>query len=484
MMQTESEMWAALEKTAENGQVVSSTPIGPYDPNAMYDRGWENLSYFGLPGGMYGGLGAGFSLALQCADVKARDLSMADLLLYRRNRRSWELVEPAKNSRIASIAKKLLTRPNKSAMTWGELMYMTTVHLETAQNAYIYTPRNLEGDILEYIPIRPAMCRMRISTNGNIFYEIFAGTEFDVAMLRDNYLVVPEREVIHFRGRLLDGVNGLSSMALGSPIFNLFDAISRYQTKLFGNDGRQPIVFERDQAFPNSTEGNTAFARLKDQLREMARRSGDSGEAMLLEAGLKAKAIAINSKDAATPESYTQQVHRICGLMNTPPHRIFQIESVAYNNMSQMERNYYHTSLKPLARNIQSKMRNHILNEEEYSNYSLEFDQGALISNDPETLEKLLKTGIMNGIITFNEGREIFPFRLGSLKKGGDHRMVPVAMALLDENGEVIQAALGQNPTQPGAGEDESPDNNAGRESDDNEDDAAKVIRLPSRTGA
>ena len=85
------------------------------------------------------------------------------------------------------------------------------------------------------------------------------------------------------------------------------------------------------------------------------------------------------------------------------------------------------------------------------------------MANDPETLEKLIKTGMNFGLMSFDEGREMMPLRLNPLKKGGDQRMVPVNMSLIDANGVVVQAAAGQNATNPGAGEAESPDNNAGK---------------------
>ncbi|GJE14022.1 phage portal protein [Methylobacterium longum] len=269
--------------------------------------------------------------------------------------------------------------------------------------------------------------------------------------------------MIHLRGRLLDGVNGLSNVLLGSPNLDLLSAVGRYQTKLFGNDGKQPLVFETKEGFADTAQGNAAFRRLKEQLREAARRASSSGEAILLEAGLTAKPIAINSKDAESKDSFTQAVMRICGLMDVPPHRIYALEAVAYNNMSSMNRQYVNDCLMPLAVNIETKLRNHSLPQDDWPRYSLQFDRSALMSNDPDTIEKLVKTGMSTGLMTFDEGREVMPFRLNPLKKGGDQRTVPVNMSLIGADGQVIQASMGQNATQPGAGQTESPDNNAGK---------------------
>lgn len=462
MAQTEAEFWAGMEKTAEQGQVVSSTPISPMSSDtraAMLDHGWDDLGFLGVGSGYYQGSATGLALLIQCADVKARDISKAELLQWRRNGRGWQMVEPVKGE----LAYHLMTKPNRTAMTWPEFWRMIVLHHEVAQNAYIYTPRDRLDTIEEYIPIMPGRARMRISAQGNIFYELVAATEYERAALGSAYMIVPEREMIHLRGRLLDGVNGLSNLALGSPNLDLLSAIGRYQTKLFGNDGKQPLVFETKEGFANTEHGNAAFRRLKEQLREAARRASGSGEAILLEAGLTAKPIAINAVDAQSKDSFTQAVMRICGLMDVPPHRIYALESVAYNNMSSMNRQYVNDCLMPLAFNIETKFRNHSLPQDDWPRYSLQFDRSALMSNDPDTIEKLVKTGMSTGIMEIDEAREIMPFRLNPLGQGGQVRTVPVTMALVDRVGNVIQAATGQNATQPGAGESESPDNNAGK---------------------
>lgn len=447
-----------VKNTLETGQLVHNNPNpAPSSQEAFYDHGWHDLSFLGMAGSIYRGNLLGLALAIQCADVKARDLSKADMFLWQRRGRGWTLVDYTKDD----LARRLMTRPNHTAMTWHELWRMTAIHYELAQNAYIYTPRNAMGDIIEFIPIPSPQCRMRVALSGAIYYEISAATEFDQAMIGDFYSVVPEREMLHFRGRILDGQQGLSSAILGSPIFGIVDAISKYQTKLFDNDGADILIFERDEAFPNSEMGEAAFRRLKRQLGERTQKAVRTGDPLLLEAGLTAKPISRSAKDSMTSEAFTQTVMRICGLMQTPPHKIFALEAATYNNMASMDRSYVQDCLLPTAINFETKMRNHMVAEADWPLYSCEFDRGVLIQNDPETLQKLLNTVMPNGVLTFDEAREILPWKLDPLKKGGDHRLIPVASAVVDGNGEVVQAATGQNPTQPKPGEEGSPDNNA-----------------------
>lgn len=434
------------DKTAELGQVVRGEPVKPSDPVEwqMYEHGWEDLGFLGLGGdrSFTRRSAIGLALAVQCADVKARDMAKAEMLLWRRRGRGWTMVEASEHE----LAYLLMTKPNHTTMTWPEFWRMTVLHLELAQNAYILKDIAEDGTILGLIPLLPARCRMRISERSRrTYYEIWAGTEYERAILGESYMIVPEDRIIHLRGRLMDGVNGLSNLVLGDPIFTLLSAIGEYQTKLFGNDGKQPLVFETDQTFGTGEDSNAAFQRLKRQLDERVRKASTYGSPILLEAGLKAKPIALNAKDSSTTESFTQQVMRICGLMQTPPHKIFALEAVAYNNMAAMDRQYANDCLEPIAVNVEAKLRNACLPERSWPTYSPQFDRGMLMANDPDTLEKLLKTGMGSGLMTFDEGREMMPFRLNPLPNGGGHRTVPVNMSIIDETGTVVQqGAVGQ----------------------------------------
>ncbi|WP_043353651.1 phage portal protein [Methylobacterium sp. B1] len=431
----------------------------------QFEFGWSDVSDFlgiggrAARGGIFGRDAVGMGLAIQCADRKAQDIAKAEMLLWKRKGRGWTMVEHTQHP----VARLLMTRPNDQH-TWTEFWRMMIMHYELAQNAYALKRIATDGTVLELIPIMPGRCRPRVAyPSGKLFYEIFAGTEYERAVLGETYMIVPADRIIHLRGRLWDGLYGLSSLALGTPIFDLVSAIADYQTNIFGNDGKQPVVFQTDKVFGDGQMADAAFRRLQQQLTDKIRKASANGDPILLEAGLEAKVIALNARDGQTTESFNQQVMRICGLMNMPPHKIFALEAVAYNNMAAMNRQYYSDCLHPTAHGIQEKFRNALFPIDDWPVFSPQFDQVALMATDLEALTKLVDTAMKDGLMTFDEAREVLPFRLNPLAGGGDQRMVPVNMSLIAADGTVVQAGTGQNATQPGAGQGESPDNNAGK---------------------
>jgi HK97 family phage portal protein len=399
----------------------------------------------------------GIALAIQCAAVKARDIAKTDLDLYRRQGRNWFKVEAEEHW----FARLLAEVPNEFH-SWTEFWRMVVLHLELAQNAYILIGMDRAGRVTELLPLMPARTRPRISVSGRLFYEVNAATEFERAQLGESRIIVPAERIIHLRGKLLDGLQGLSNALLGNPLFGLLDAINRYQTELFGNDGKQPLVFETDQAFGNAEMADAAFRRLKNQLAERTRKARAQGDPILLEAGLKAKVIALNAQEALTTEAFNQQVERICGLMETPPHKIFHYNNVKYENQASADNQYANDCLVPTAANIEEKLRNALLPKDEWRTFYPQFNRRQMLWGDPNSLVKLIDVGITRGIAEINEVRE-WAFQANPIP-GGDVRLVPVNTAMVDRDGNVVQAATGQNQ---GTGQEQGAGQQAGNQSRD-----------------
>lgn len=462
--------WSA----AVEGAVKDTAPYPVVDINSLspetFERGWDNVaSMLGMDGRseyFYGKNSTGIALAIICADVIARDVSKAEMLLYKRRRtgRGYDLVPPNKHP----LAKLFMLRPNQFHL-WIELWRMVVIHLKLTENAYLLKDGfKADGSFTGLIPIQPARCRALVSPGGKLFYEVFAGTEFERAQIGTTYFIVPAERIIHLRGRMMDGLYGMSSMTLGDPIFDIVSAIAAYQRNTFDNDAQQALAFETDAAFGNKDESDAAFRRLKNQLTERWKKSRSTGDPILLEAGLKAKIISANSKETEAKDSFNQQVMRVCGLMNCPPHKVFALEGVAYNNQAAMNRAYFNDCLDPIATLIQENLRASLFTEDEMLIYSPQFDQIKLMANDIEALGKLVDTSMKNALLTFDEARELLPFRFGTIANG-DYRMMPVNYALIDRDGNVIvNAAAGQTPNQPAPDQpkedpEETPEDQAGK---------------------
>jgi HK97 family phage portal protein len=386
----------------------------------------------------------GLALAIQCSDVKARDIAKSELQLWKKKGPSWAEVEPKQHW----FARLLARQPNE-VLTWEEFWRMLVIHLDLTQNGYVLKMETRAGEVYGLLPMPSSRVRPRVSPAGRIFYEVSAQTEFERAQLGDYNVVLPASRVIHLKGRMWDGLTGLSNLVLGDGILGLLEAISGFQKNLFGNDGRQSMVFESEGTFGTSIEGEAAFRRLKDQLTERTRKMARNGDPILLEAGIKAKIVAQNARDAMTSEAFQAILQRVCGLMNMMPHKIFAYEGVKYDNQASADNQYFTQCLEPITTMIERRFRMNLLTEDELDDYTLEFDRMPLMAGDPKTMIEIVDKAMKTGLMTVNEGRERLPLGLNPVK-GGDVRMIPVNFALVDDNGVVVQQAAAGQPANDG----------------------------------
>jgi len=442
------ELWDIYGGVQE--KAVDGTPIGdstnlPAGWHEFQESLWETITFQrNLDFRPSRQDSVGLSLALQCSDVKARDIAKSEMQLWRRQGRQWTLVEPGEHW----FARLLARRPNEFH-TWDEFWRMVVIHLDFAQSSYILKNINRFGEVLELIPLPTGRVRPLVSNSGRLFYEVNAHTEFDRAQIRAETVTVPAERMVHLKGRMYDGLNGLSNTSLGEGLFGLLGNISRYQTNLFGNDGRVPIVFESDTAFATGELADAAFRRLKDQLREAVRKMNAYGDPILLEAGYKAKVVAQNAREAMTNEAFEAVVRRVCGLMNMMPHKIFAYEGVKYDNQASADQQYYQQCLQPITTAIQNRFKYDLLSEDEWYDFSPEFDQGPLMAGDAATMVKVLHQALADGALEINEYRERLPLGLNPIN-GGDVRYVPVNMAMVDRDGNIIQQAADGQPNNDG----------------------------------
>ncbi len=418
-----------------------AVPLGdstnlPQNFQSMQDRLWETLTFQqNIPFQRIKPDSAlGLSLAIQCASIKARDIARAEMQLWRKEGSAYRLVDSGGHW----FARLLARRPNPYH-SWPEFWRLVFMHYGLAQNAYIWKEIQRNGEVLGLYPLPPA--RVMPMVNGRrMFFEFAPQTEFERGLFGTERVRIPDDQIIHLRGRMWNGVTGMSNEQLGDPLFELLGNIGRFQSNLFKADGRLPIVFESKTAnFATGDQADGAFRRLKAQLSDAVRRMATFGDPILLEAGYEAKVIAQNAREAMTAEAFNAAVQRVCLLMEIPPSKIYALESVKYDNQATLNAQYANEILKPMARDASEKFRLSLFSDREQESYWPEFDQLELLSGDPASLTDIVDKAVKSGLMTINEARERIPLGLNPIQNGGDVRYLPTSYAIVDPDGKIRQ---------------------------------------------
>lgn len=393
------------------------------------------------------------SALLICLDVISQDIAKVALQLRRRLPNGGsEVVQPSEHH----IAKYLNGVPSKWH-SWFEMKQMMILHFGIVQNAFLIKGTDSRGRINSLIPWMPGLTSILINEEtGDMFYDFDRKTPVQKAMLKSDERFFHESEVIHFRGRLFDGLNGYSTLQAGAGVMQLAKAIQEYQTRLYQNDAVIRGVFQMKNEQALSEE---AFRRLKAQLVELWQQAREKGKPIVLEEGMEFKSISMESDAAETAKAKDKSIEDMARLFRIPPHKMMHIVNVKYENMETLEKSYVQDSLIPIAVNVEEKLDNGMLTEDEKEEMFLQFDREAMVLTDVEKQAMIMKVLANNAAITIDEMRAhrgMNPLPNGA----GEVRLVPANYFLVDENNEIVLEPQQQEETSP-----DPEDNDTGQKS-------------------
>jgi HK97 family phage portal protein len=142
-------------------------------------------------------------------------------------------------------------------------------------------------------------------------------------------------------------------------------------------------------------------------------------------------------QDADARELKLQTMKRICGLFGVPPAMV-GIADQKYNNTQTMLDEFYKSTMSPMIKNIESKLKSHLLRG--YPSLSIQFDTKEFLKGAPLDQMNLATAGVSNGIMTPNEAREY----LGMPKIDGADE--------LKDNTKAAEPIAGTSPQDTGGG--------------------------------
>jgi HK97 family phage portal protein len=436
--------------------------LGFWEPTRTYE-GDGPLAWNGpVSAGTFRGTGSGdfnpvhssnairLAAVLACIDVLAQDIAAAPLTLNRvlqqgSRRRGFEQVAP----RAHPLAKLFWTQPNEF-MTWFELMSMVVYHLALVDNAYILRVQNRLLQTVALIPVLPARVMMDVvrggPQEGQTIYRVQASTAAEVAQYGSaGELILYPDQLIHLRTRFMNGVSGLPTLAVGSRVISLSEAVTRFQDRLFRRDGALRGVFEQQKDSPALSQSQ--YDRLKSSLGEAMNLFRDLGYPLVLEGGVQFKSISMTAEEAEAKAAFSQQVAETARLFRIPPHKLMHFEGVKYDNMDSANRVYVRDSLLPRVIPIEQKLSAVLLSEDEQMDFYVEVDRSVLNQSSPQETSARVTKEWAEGLLRKNEARELLGYNPAP---GGDVYKMAANTFLIDENHEVVVTNQA-SPGDPGA---------------------------------
>ena len=351
------------------------------------------------------------STVMACVGVKARALSQLPIAIkYKLDDGTY--VDAIQSDKVGARDKakakqvlNLLTNPNNFQSQY-EFWYQWSMWQDLAGECFTLWFRKDQKDSmatpLEMYNLDATLITVQLTPTR---YPSFRLTTPSYGFSKDEPLSA--HQVMHITEAAWQGSAGFNKGILATELVALDQDIDLYANFVMQNGAKPSGLFRTEQVIPTGKYEEIA-ARLKEAWSSMVgSRTTDlskPGQGMLLDQGMtfeKVEMLTLQDADARALKEQTMK--RICGLFGVPPAMI-GIADQKYNNTQTMMDEFYKSTMSPMLKNIQQKLKQHLFKG--YPSLCIEFDTKEFLDGAPLDMMNIAVAGVNAGILTQNEARE------------------------------------------------------------------------------
>lgn len=288
---------------------------------------------------------------------------------------------------------RLLTRYPHPRIPAGEFYGLVAAHLAGWGNAFILKNRDAQGRVTSLFPVIPSMVAVRLLVDGK--------PQYTVTLPDGTQAELDASEVLHVRGFGVDGIVGMSPIAVARKAVESMEMEETYRRNLLQNDARVSGVLTTD-------------GKLSPEAKQSLRASWNAnyagpykaGGTAVLEEGLRWQQMSLSTEDMQFIEQRRYSVAEIARLFGVPP-SIINAEtqdSMTYATVEAQGLAYVRDCLMPYLRRIEQALDSDrdIVPED----LAPEFDADALLRAEASTRAGFYETMIRAGVMDADEARE------------------------------------------------------------------------------
>lgn len=296
--------------------------------------------------------------------------------------------------------------PNNTSF---EFVEMGQAHLSLRGNAYSFIEGNGKGEIQGIYPQHPDKTTVRYDEGSRTFV-------YDIDGNRD----IPARQVLHIRGFSLDGLVGLSPIALARETIGLALAAEELGSEAFAEGFVPPVVLEVTEK-ANKDQRDTYRRQWTELTRD--RRAGPP----VISGGTKLHTLRVSMSDLQFLETRRFTIAEIARLFRVPPHMLADLEKATFSNIEHQSLEFVKYTLAPWIKRWEQRMNMSLFSggEREKGLY-VKFNVDALLRGDIKSRYEAYKIGLESRILNANDCREMEDM---DAYDGGDEFWAPLNMA-------------------------------------------------------
>lgn len=346
------------------------------------------------------------AVALRCADVVAKTMATLGCHLYKQ---ADDGKTRAYTHRLYSLLRYM---PNPETTAY-EFWHMYVFSLMLSKGAFAKIVRDQNGFIKELWNIPSANVRLdRNKETGERYIEIYLKDGKRERIYEGGFMYTPGL-------RFSDSDNPEDFIKIASEVLGLTMSLNGYAKDFFENGSNLGGFIE----YPNAID-HEAFTKFKEDWGKTYSGVMNQHKWALLEGGFKVTKMDSNPEQAQALESRKFQIEEVCRLMGVPPHKVFMLDRMTFNNVEQINIEYVQETLDPMSERLEQTIYKDLLTTAEQRRFFSKFNTNKLLKGDIQSRTTYYNQMRQNGVFNANDIRDLEDMNLISAEEGGNAYLV------------------------------------------------------------
>lgn len=274
---------------------------------------------------------------------------------------------------------------------------------------------------------------------------------------RKSWVDLEPREVFHLRG-YGDGAVGLSVIEHAAQTIGWARATELFGANFFGNG----MHMGGTAIYKQSVKDEDVLDRTLVRLEEAHRGVNRAHRWFVGDGDMTVTPNPMTPNDAQFVMTMQHQVEAICRWMGVPPHKVYHLLRMTFNNVEQLSIDVVGDSITPWAMRLGDEA-NFKLFGGNRTNIEVVFDIKGLLRGDFKTRQEGLQIMRRNGVVSADDWAALEDMTLPGGRNGGDEYIIEKNMIRVKDVGKALEttAAAKQTPAPaptPGTGQDTGQD--------------------------
>ena len=269
-----------------------------------------------------------------CVSMIAYDLAKLGACIWRGERRG------GKRQKATDHPIYPLLKNPAPWLTWFEFVGMLQTSVLLRGNGYAVILRDGRGRPTMLVPINPDRVALWEAPNGELFFMVTRSGLHEMAVLRNEPLLIAAEDIFHLKALTMNGLLGLSPISLAREAIGLAIAQEQLASRWAGNSAKPSGVLTTEQKLTPE-----AAKRLAEDWKALNTGLFNAGKTAILEQGLEWKPIAMTSTDMEFIASREFQLAEIARVYRMPPHMLGVMTRASGNSITQLAQEYLNYTL-------------------------------------------------------------------------------------------------------------------------------------------